>query len=143
MRRLVGPIISIAMMAFVMVGSTVAQSVDCLGAEYLAEGGIVVINEHSADQRKVTEAMSVAESEVLVGTASRGKLADIAVGPAGPKLSRVFLVEVAQDATPYVAQGSITGPQVLVSSPCSVVVLDEAGTYLFTYSFAVPVDRDS
>lgn len=128
-------------LTLVLAGSTIAQDTDCLSSEYLAAGGLEIAATHPETGAAGATARSVAEAETLTGEAARAILVDLAMGPAHQRLNRVYLVEIAQDSTPHQLAGSATGPSVVVTTPCAVVVTDESGDYLFTYSLAIPVEN--
>lgn len=134
-------ITAIAALGFgVWAKGTSASAVDCLGRDYLSQGGLSVVAEYDIDGAKQQQMRQFASAEALSGTPRRVRLVDLVTNDDSGTARRAVLVEIPLSGIPYELYGPVGVPPVTVSTPCEVVVLEPDGSYRFTFSFAKPVE---
>jgi hypothetical protein len=119
--------------------SSRGTSTDCLGRDYLSQGGFAITAEYSVDMDTQDTVRNMAKQEIGTEEPARIKLVDLAVDGQVEPIRRVYLVEVPLDGVPHELFGPVGAPAVKVYTPCSIVVFSEKLEYEFTYSFSLPV----
>ena len=114
-------------------------SVDCLGTDYLAQGGLAVRARYATDDQATRQMRIVAKAVSNGGEPNRVALVDIAMDGMADLPERVYLVEIPLDSTPRELYGPVGQSPVQISTACSVAVLDANGRYKFTYRYSAPV----
>lgn len=143
-RRAVALACGMASIAGLFGGLSLASDVDCLGPEYLGPGAISFEPVLGATPVGIDTAATVALAGEHPFGETLGEVGFGVISDGPPPVTSVrlgYLVVVHHDPTPRLALGTPTGTEgVIVTSPCSVVAVDELGNYLWTHRIDFPVE---